>query len=77
METRCQLSKYLELVKLRASGELMTTATWIRQFVQSHPDYKQDSVVSQRINYDLAVAAHKLTSGELHVPELLGTLCGC
>jgi hypothetical protein len=32
----------------------MTTATWIRNFVRSHPAYKFDSVVSAEINYDVS-----------------------
>ena len=27
------------------TGELLTTAAWIRTFVVCHPDYKQDFVV--------------------------------
>ena len=34
-------------------GALPTTATWIRQFVHTHPDYKHDSVVGDKIVYDL------------------------
>jgi glutamate--cysteine ligase catalytic subunit len=41
-------------------GELLTTATWIRNFVRSHPAYKFDSVVSQEINYDLVVAIDEM-----------------
>lgn len=32
----------------------MTTATWIRNYVRAHPEYKKDSVVSQEINYDVS-----------------------
>jgi glutamate--cysteine ligase catalytic subunit len=58
--TRCKLSGYLSLVSKRASGELQTGATWIREFVRSHPDYKRDSVVGERINYDLMKIVEKL-----------------
>jgi len=34
----------------------MIPATWIRDFIRSHPDYERDSVVSPRINYDLLKA---------------------
>ena len=37
-------------------GDLQTPATWMRDFVRSHPSYKFDSVVSQEINYDLLKA---------------------
>lgn len=43
-----------------ATGTLSTPATWIRNFVQSHPDYKKDSVVSQVINYDLLMAVDEM-----------------
>lgn len=47
--------QYMILICKRASGELKTAATWIREFVQKHPAYKQDSVVSQEIAYDLVM----------------------
>ncbi|KAF8545504.1 glutamate-cysteine ligase-domain-containing protein [Trichophaea hybrida] len=58
--TRCELAGYLSLVSKRASGELQTGATWIREFVRSHPDYHKDSVVTERINYDLMKAVETL-----------------
>lgn len=66
-----QIEKYLDLVRRRANGSLQTSATWIRNFVRSHPLYKFDSVVSQEINYDLMVAVDELERGVLRVPELL------
>ncbi|KAL1919721.1 uncharacterized protein VTP21DRAFT_1652 [Calcarisporiella thermophila] len=70
--TRCELSKYLNLVSRRASGELVTNATWIRQFVRSHPAYKGDSVVSEEINYDLCIALDEIQRGVRPAPELFG-----
>lgn len=58
--TRCELTGYLRLVSRRASGELQTGATWIRDFVRAHPAYARDSVVSEAINYDLLKAAEAL-----------------
>lgn len=43
------------LICKRASGELQTTATWIREFVRNHEDYRQDSVVSETIAHDLVM----------------------
>lgn len=63
-ETLCTLEKHLSLVSKRASGELKSNATWIREFVRSHPAYKFDSVVSPEIHYDLVKAIEKLTNGE-------------
>ena len=47
--TRQRISKYLELIERRATGELVTPATWMRNFVRNHPDYKEDSVVSDSV----------------------------
>ncbi|KAI7862999.1 glutamate-cysteine ligase-domain-containing protein [Spinellus fusiger] len=71
VKTHEKLLSYLSLISRRASGELMTTATYIRQFVRNHPSYKHDSVVSQEINFDLLETVDKITKGELKVPELM------
>ncbi|KAI0786681.1 glutamate-cysteine ligase catalytic subunit [Abortiporus biennis] len=55
-----KIKDYIDLVKKRANGSLLTPATWIRNFVRSHPSYKSDSVVSQQVNYDLMVAVDEM-----------------
>uniref|UniRef100_UPI00358F9772 glutamate--cysteine ligase catalytic subunit isoform X2 n=1 Tax=Myxine glutinosa TaxID=7769 RepID=UPI00358F9772 len=70
VETRCSIFNYLRLIRKRASGELKTTACWIRDFVAAHPHYKQDSVVSDRINYDLLVRCDRIARGLEDCPEL-------
>lgn len=70
-DTHCTIHQYLRLIQKRASGELMTPAHWIRQFVSSHPDYKHDSVVSDTINYDLLCTMEKIQNGSLDCPSLL------
>mmetsp|Transcript_29762 Transcript_29762/g.81748 ORF Transcript_29762/g.81748 Transcript_29762/m.81748 type:complete len:995 (-) Transcript_29762:98-3082(-) len=70
--TRSKLNSYLEFIEKRANGELVTPATWMRNYVQSHPAYKGDSVVSDEIAYDLMIACKEIGEGKLHVPELLG-----
>nr|CAD7581222.1 unnamed protein product [Timema californicum] len=72
-DTHCTIQQYLKLIQRRAAGDLHTTASWIRDFVQTHPDYKQDSVVSDLINYDLLSRIHGVQSGDVSCPELLGT----
>lgn len=47
------LSRYLDIVSKKASGELWTVAKWIRSFVREHPDYQQDSAVSEKVCCDL------------------------
>jgi len=66
-----RIQGYLELVRRRSNGTLSTPATWIRNFVQSHPDYKKDSVVSQVINYDLLMAVDEIERGVRSAPDLL------
>lgn len=39
-DTHCTIQQYLRLIQRRASGEVLTMASWIRQEVLSHPDYK-------------------------------------
>lgn len=64
VETRCELAQYLELIRKRAKGTRETAATWIRNFVRSHPAYEKDSKINVAINYDLMKAAEKLAKGE-------------
>ncbi|XP_065063536.1 glutamate--cysteine ligase catalytic subunit-like [Rhopilema esculentum] len=72
IDTRCTISQYLRLISKRATGELMTTASWIRSKVRSHPNYKFDSVVSDEIVYDLVQEASKIAVGQAGSAELLG-----
>lgn len=74
VDTRCTILQYLRLISKRASGELMTTAGWIRKQVVSHPDYRQDSVVSDRMTLDLMQLMKGVTEGSIPCPNLLGTL---
>lgn len=42
----------------------MTDASWIRHFVTTHPKYKQDSVVTDEIQYDLMWKIAQLANGK-------------
>ncbi|KAI9295415.1 GCS-domain-containing protein [Neoconidiobolus thromboides FSU 785] len=64
VETRCCLKKYLDLVSKRANSSLITTAKWIRNFVHNHKEYKHDSVINDRLNYDLIKAVQKIGEGD-------------
>ena len=52
----------------------MTTAGWIRKQVLSHPDYKQDSVVTDKMTADLIQLMKEVTEGTVPCPDLFGTL---
>lgn len=64
VETRCELGRYLDLIRQRASGTLWTDAKWIRHFARSHVEYRGDSVVSEAICYDLIKAIERIGSDE-------------
>ncbi|XP_074751862.1 glutamate--cysteine ligase catalytic subunit isoform X2 [Athene noctua] len=72
VDTRCTILNYLKLIKKRASGELMTVARWMREFIAHHPDYKQDSVITDEINYSLIWKCNQIAQGQAECPELLG-----
>ena len=50
----------------------MTMAKWTREFVTKHPDYKEDSVVSDIIQYDFIHKCDRITRGLESCPELTG-----
>lgn len=64
VETRCDLARYLDLIRKRADGTYWTAAKWIRHFVQTHPKYNKDSVVGDEITFDLVKAAEQITREE-------------
>lgn len=71
-DTHCTIQQYLKFIQKRASGEIFTTASFIRKFVMEHPDYKHDSVVSDTINYDLLKTLKEIQEGKRSCPDLLG-----
>lgn len=71
VDTQCTIRQYLAFIEARASGTLMTTASWMRKFVTSHPDYKEDSRVSDEINYDLMWRIYLISTGQIKCPELI------
>lgn len=68
-EARIVLNGYLTFVAKRASGELWTTAKWMRHFIRTHEKYKADSVVPEEICYDLICAIEDFTLGRAYEPS--------
>ena len=66
VETRCELARYLDLIRKRADGSLWTGAKWIREFVKNHDEYKHDSFVSRGIGYDLCKEVESLANPASH-----------
>jgi len=72
--SRQRIDQYLDFIQRRATGELVTPASWIRNFIRSHKSYQGDSVVSDEIAHDLMVACKEIGEGTRHVPEILGDI---
>mmetsp|Transcript_12081 Transcript_12081/g.15670 ORF Transcript_12081/g.15670 Transcript_12081/m.15670 type:complete len:729 (+) Transcript_12081:98-2284(+) len=71
-ETAQMIEDYIDFVVDRAKGDVLTTAKWIRGFVDSHPEYKKDSVISKKIEYDLVKRCLDISNGKVHDSTLLG-----
>ncbi|GFO40403.1 glutamate--cysteine ligase catalytic subunit [Plakobranchus ocellatus] len=68
VDTRCTITQYLKLISLRASGELETSAHWMRNFVMNHKLYRHDSVVPEGTAYDLLTRVAEISSGKISDP---------
>ena len=60
--TKNETNQYLDFLRKRARGEVPTGAHFIRDFVLNHPEYKQDSIVSPKIAFDLVEMIDSLES---------------
>eukprot|EP00164_Ancoracysta_twista_P004916 GFYU01006684.1.p1 GENE.GFYU01006684.1~~GFYU01006684.1.p1 ORF type:complete len:614 (-),score=150.52 GFYU01006684.1:238-2079(-) len=74
VQTKCVVERYLHFISRRASGELLSAASWMRKFVTEHSDYKQDSVVTQAIFNDLMKKTIAVSNGEDTIPEMTANL---
>ena len=70
-ETSCTLSRYLTYLSEKASGKLRTNARYMRDFVRAHPEYKHDSKVNDKVQYDLLMALDKLRRDEKKLKDYL------
>lgn len=59
-----KVNVYLDFFLGRAKGQHETGARYIRKLVEQHPDYKQDSIISQTIAYDIITDVLELNSNE-------------
>jgi glutamate--cysteine ligase catalytic subunit len=59
-----KLMQYLNLLSCRASGSLPTPARWMRDFVDKHEDYQHDSIVGERVCYDLLREVVKMNEAD-------------
>ncbi|EGC38811.1 hypothetical protein DICPUDRAFT_96768 [Dictyostelium purpureum] len=71
-ETNQTVNRYLNFISQKASGEIKTISTWTREFVQNHPAYKHDSVVSEEIQADYLKLCLDITNGVVYDEEIQG-----
>lgn len=56
-----RLYYYFKLISDRASGKIPTAAKFLKDFIINHPDYRQDSKISKKINFDLVEMCDRIT----------------
>jgi glutamate--cysteine ligase catalytic subunit len=70
--TKANLEPYLKLLERRASGELPTTAQWMRNKLVSHPDYRHDGLIPRSAANDFMDLAEDIGMGRKQCPKLVG-----
>ncbi|KAF8822695.1 glutamate-cysteine ligase, catalytic subunit domain-containing protein [Cardiosporidium cionae] len=74
------LNKYFDFICMRICGRIETNATFLRNFVKAHPDYKRDSIVPVQACYDVCRLASEVGYLSMYLPELFGSFapkCQC
>ena len=71
--TMAKIEPYLTLLARRARGELPTTAQFLRQKLEEHPEYKGDGNLSCAIADDLISLSEDIGMGRVGCEELVGT----
>ncbi|KAG5481128.1 hypothetical protein LSCM1_06809 [Leishmania martiniquensis] len=65
------IDSYLNFLSMRAAGRIPTAAQYMRKFVKTHPDYKQDSRLTGTIARDLVRRIHGLAMNVIHDDDYL------
>lgn len=64
--------KFIDFLEKRTKGELWTDAKYIRHFVNNHPKYNKDSIITEDINFDLISHLLNIQNGLIKPKELFG-----
>lgn len=79
MAVKCYNKEDVEQVRMnltflmeRAVGKVQTDARFIRDFVLNHPEYRHDSIVNSKINYDLMSSIVNMSKDAEERAKLLG-----
>ena len=70
MSKKEELLKFVEFLEKRTKGEVWTDAKYIRNFVDNHPKYNKDSIISEEINFDLISHLLDIQNGLIKPKEL-------
>ena len=71
---RENLLKFANHMEKKAKGEIWTDAKYIRKFINEHPKYNKDSIITEEINYDLINHLLDIQNGIIKPKELFGYL---
>jgi hypothetical protein len=72
-EVICSIRQFLYET---ATGERLTLARWMRQFVDQHPDYAHNSILTKRVMDDLLIRLSRITTGETYEPNFKNIFSG-
>jgi glutamate--cysteine ligase catalytic subunit len=67
-----QINLSLNFLLRRAKGEIKTGARMIRDFVHSHPEYKNDSIITNKIAYDIISTIVNISNNPEYQEKLFG-----
>ena len=62
----------MDFFERKTKGELWTDAKYIRKFVNDHPKYNKDSIITEEINFDLITHLLDIQNGVIKPKELFG-----
>jgi len=62
---------YLRFLAKRARGDIPTGANFLRSYVMNHPDYKQDSMLTKQMQFDLLKMLESLDNPAAEAKKLL------
>jgi glutamate--cysteine ligase catalytic subunit len=51
------------------TGNRLTLAQWMRRYVNDHPEYHHNSVLSRKVMSDLLLHLHKISIGAIDDPN--------
>lgn len=69
-----RLAEYVDFMRARATGKVLTAAQWLREYIAEHPLYGRDSTLSEELCRDIVETVIGVNDGSVHAPSLLGDL---